>query len=65
MQDNQEILEGSQSKLRRDMLNNSFSDLEDNHEDDNLEIKKVGEIPKFDFKPKEHFELGQILKLQF
>ena len=37
MQDNQEILEGSQSKLRQDMLNNSFSDLEDNHEDDNLE----------------------------
>ena len=32
------------------------------NEDDNLEIKKVGEIPTFDFKPKEHFELGQMLK---
>ena len=28
-------------------------------ENDNVELKKVGELPKFDFKPKEHFELGE------
>lgn len=30
-------------------------------ENDNGELKKVGELPKFDFKPKEHFELGEKL----
>ncbi len=30
-------------------------------ENDNAELKKVGELPKFDFKPKEHFELGEKL----
>lgn len=30
-------------------------------ENDNVELKKVGELPKFDFKPKEHFELGEKL----
>lgn len=32
-----------------------------NDENDNAELKKVGELPKFDFKPKEHFELGEKL----
>ena len=30
-------------------------------ENDNVEIKKVGEIPKFDFPPKSHDELGENL----
>ena len=30
-------------------------------ENDNVELKKIGELPKFDFKPKEHFELGEKL----
>jgi len=30
-------------------------------EDDNVEIKKVGEIPQFDFEPKPHDELGEKL----
>ena len=30
-------------------------------ENDNVELKKVGEVPKFDFTPKEHFELGEKL----
>jgi len=30
---------------------------------DNVEIRKWGEIPKFDFKPKNHVELGQALDL--
>jgi seryl-tRNA synthetase len=32
-------------------------------EDDNVEIRKVGEKPTLDFKPKEHFELGEALGL--
>ncbi len=34
-----------------------------NGEDDNLEIRKWGKIPKFSFKPKEHNELGEALGL--
>ena len=30
---------------------------------DNLEVKRVGNIPKFDFKPKDHVELGQNLDI--
>jgi len=30
-------------------------------EDDNVEIKRVGEIPQFDFEPKPHDELGEKL----
>lgn len=30
-------------------------------ENDNVEFKKVGELPKFDFAAKEHFELGEKL----
>ena len=32
-------------------------------ENSNLEISKNGAIPKFDFKPKSHFELGENLKM--
>lgn len=32
-------------------------------EHDNLEILKWGDIPSFDFKPKEHFEIGEALGL--
>ncbi|AJA90056.1 seryl-tRNA synthetase [Borreliella chilensis] len=34
-----------------------------NSEEDNSEIKKVGDVPKFDFKPKDHLELGKDLDL--
>ncbi|WP_022670617.1 serine--tRNA ligase [Hippea alviniae] len=30
-------------------------------ENDNVEIRRVGELPKFDFKPKEHHEIAQNL----
>lgn len=30
-------------------------------ENDNVELKRVLEVPEFDFKPKEHFELGENL----
>lgn len=32
-------------------------------EDDNIEIRKVGEIPKFDFEPKNHWEIGDDLDI--
>lgn len=30
-------------------------------EDDNVELRRVGEVPTFDFTPKEHYELGDAL----
>lgn len=30
-------------------------------EDDNVELRRVGDIPEFEFKPKEHYELGDAL----
>jgi len=32
-------------------------------ENDNIEIEKCGEIPKFDFTPKSHYELGENLQM--
>ncbi len=32
-------------------------------EESNVEIKRVGEIPKFDFEPRDHVELGELLDL--
>jgi len=32
-------------------------------ENSNLEVSKIGNIPKFDFKPKSHFELGENLNM--
>lgn len=29
-------------------------------EDENVEIRKVGDVPEFDFEPKDHLELGEI-----
>lgn len=33
------------------------------NEDANVELRKVGDIPRFDFEPKQHFELGEALDL--
>jgi len=32
-------------------------------ENDNVEVRRVGEPPRFDFEPKQHFELGEALGL--
>ncbi len=32
-------------------------------ENDNIEVKRVGDIPKFDFQPKEHFEIASNLDI--
>lgn len=34
-------------------------------EDDNIEISRWGEIPQFDFEPKDHVDLGEPLGLEF
>ena len=34
-----------------------------NDEEGNVEIKKTGNIPKFDFNPKSHYELGEQLRM--
>lgn len=36
---------------------------EGDSEEDNVEIRRWGEIPKFDFKPKDHVELGELLDI--
>ena len=36
---------------------------EGDSEDDNVEVRKWGEIPSFDFKPLEHFDIGEKLGL--
>ncbi|MBP5627779.1 serine--tRNA ligase [bacterium] len=30
-------------------------------EDDNVEVRRIGEVPAFDFEPKQHFEIGEKL----
>lgn len=31
------------------------------NEDDNQEVRRVGQVPDFDFEPKEHFDIGEAL----
>tara|TARA_Y100001970_G_scaffold66249_1_gene84638 strand:+ start:6722 stop:7981 length:1260 start_codon:yes stop_codon:yes gene_type:complete len=66
-----ETLEKDQ-KITKNKLENILSSLPNIPNDDvpvgkdensNLEISKNGTIPKFDFKPKSHFELGENLKM--
>ncbi len=36
---------------------------EGNSEDDNVEVRKWGDVPKYDFEPKDHIALGESMKL--
>ncbi|PIE98451.1 MAG: serine--tRNA ligase [Treponema sp.] len=64
-------LESELANVEKDMLyeamripNMAHKDAPIGKEDkDNLEIKRVGEIPVFDFKPKDHLQLGHDLDL--
>ncbi|MDC1112335.1 serine--tRNA ligase [Candidatus Pelagibacter sp.] len=60
----------NQQKIIKDDLENILSNLpniphvdvpEGKDENDNVEIKKFGQIPKFDFDPMSHFDLGEKL----
>ena len=62
----------SQQKLVKDDLDKSLSNIPNiphddapigKDENDNIELKKNGKIPKFDFKPKSHYELGEKLNM--
>jgi seryl-tRNA synthetase len=60
--------EREQDKALRDLLagipNMPAEDVPDGEDEDaNVELRKVGELPKFDFTPKQHFELGEALGL--
>ncbi len=63
--DKEALLERNQKKLQMmlDFLPNMLSeDVPDGKDDaDNLELRKVGTIPTFDFKPRDHQELGEML----
>jgi seryl-tRNA synthetase len=59
-----------QQKITKDDLENIISNLPNiphkdvpigNDENDNVEINKSGKLPKFDFNPKSHYELGESL----
>ena len=62
----------SQQKLVKDDLDKIISNIPNiphddapigKDENDNIELKKNGKIPKFDFKPKSHYELGEKLNM--
>ncbi len=52
------------NKLMLELPNIPFDDVpQGKDESDNVEVKKVGEIPKFDFEPKGHLKIGENLNL--
>ncbi len=52
------------SEILSDLPNMPFADVSiGDDEDDNVEQYKWGEIPSFDFEPKQHFDLGENLGL--
>ncbi|MBS27413.1 MAG: serine--tRNA ligase [Alphaproteobacteria bacterium] len=71
LKDEMGAVEGEE-KAASDALNNLLSGLpnildedvpDGANEDDNLEIRTVGEPPAYDFDPKEHFDIGEALGL--
>ena len=58
----QKLIKENLEKILSNIPNIPHNDVPDgNNENDNVEIEKSGEIPKFDFKPKSHYELGENL----
>ncbi len=58
----QKIVKDDLEKILSIIPNIPHPDVPDgNDEKDNVEVKKYGKIPKFDFKPKSHYELGEKL----
>lgn len=43
--------------------NPPLADVPEGNETDNVVLRKVGEVPKFSFKPKDHVEIGENLEL--
>ncbi len=60
--DQQKIIKIDLNKILSNIPNIPHSDVPiGTNENNNVEIKKFGNIPKFNFKPKSHFELGEKL----
>jgi seryl-tRNA synthetase len=59
----QDVLEQRNNELKK--IGNILDDKvpQGKNESENVEVKKVGKIPKFDFEPKDHIELGESLDL--
>ena len=58
----QKIVQENLKKILSNIPNIPHSDgPKGKDENDNVEIKKFGQIPKFDFNPKSHYELGENL----
>ena len=60
----QEIIQEKLNKILSNIPNLPHSDVPiGNDENANVEIKKYGKLPNFDFKPKSHYELGENLDM--
>ena len=60
----QKIVKESLEKILSNIPNIPHKDVpHGNDENDNIEVSKSGKIPKFDFTPKSHYELGENLKM--
>ena len=60
--DKQKIIKENLEKILSNIPNIPHPDVPNGKdENDNVEIKKFGQIPKFDFTPKSHYELGENL----
>ncbi len=62
--DQQKLIKIELDKILSNIPNIPHADVpEGKNENDNVEIMKSGDIPKFDFKVKSHYELGENLKM--
>ncbi len=62
--DQQKLVKIELDKILSNIPNIPHTDVpEGKNENDNIEIMKSGDIPKFDFKVKSHYELGENLKM--
>tara|TARA_A100000164_G_scaffold349095_1_gene351781 strand:- start:12 stop:1271 length:1260 start_codon:yes stop_codon:yes gene_type:complete len=60
----QKIIKIDLEKILSNIPNIPHSDVPfGSSENDNVQIEKYGKIPKFDFKPRSHYELGENLKM--
>ena len=60
----QKIVKESLEKILSNIPNIPHKDVPNgNDENDNIEVSKSGRIPKFDFTPKSHYELGENLRM--
>ena len=62
--DEQKIIKNNLEQILSNIPNIPHSDVPiGKDENDNVEINKKSELPKFDFKPKSHYELGEKLSM--